>query len=120
MKCTDYYNTMKDLKRQAIKELCKAVKAHEGYYAWIDENDTVTDDAPVVAVLLDSGTTDLTIRAVKLEWLSDEIWYIVGEDEYGNTFNINDPVLDFPSPSQIQAITEAIPETDLVKDVTLN
>lgn len=119
MKCTDYYNTMKDLKRQAVQELVEAVKAHGGHYAWIDEDDTVTDDAPVVAVLLDSGSTDLTIRAVKLD-CGNNFWYIVGEDEYGDTFNINDPVLDFPSPSQIQAITEAIPETDLVKDVTLN
>ena len=116
MKCTDFYEKEKELKRHAIGELANAIKAHGGKYEWCDEDGEFIEgvEAPIVCALLDQGPTDVKIKAI---YYDEKGWYITGEDcaEYGGDVDI-DPD-DFANAVQIQNVIEEIPETDKVKDV---
>lgn len=116
MKCTDFYEKEKELKRHAIGELANAIKAHGGKYEWCDEDGEFIEgvEAPIVCALLDQGPTDVKIKAI---YYDEKGWYITGEDcaEYGGDVDF-DPD-DFANAVQIQNVIEEIPETDKVKDV---
>ena len=122
MKCTDFFEKEKELKRTALRELAKAVKAHGGKYEWADEDGIPLDgsDMPCVCVFLDEeGPTDIIIHSVEHD--ENGYWTIEGEtvDEfYSIEVTIEDPY-DIANAYQIQSITENIPETDDVKDATV-
>ena len=116
MKCTDFYEKEKELKRHAIDELAMAIKAHGGKYEWCDEDGEFIEgvEAPIICALLDQGPTDVKIKAI---FYDEKGWYITGEDcaEFGGDVDF-DPD-DFANAVQIQNLIEAIPETDDVKDI---
>lgn len=119
MKCSDFWEKEKELKRTALLELAEAVKAYGGRYAWCDEDGNVPDgvEMPCVCVFMDYGPTDINIKEV----IHDEKgWWFSGEtrDEYSSEVSFDDPY-DIVNVYLIQTITQKIPETDEVKDVTV-
>ena len=119
MKCTDFWQKERDLKKTAIEELDNALKAHKGRYSWCDEDGEIPEgvETPCICVFLDNvGPTDVNIKEVihdKRGW-----WFSCEETEYGNDIEFQDPY-DISCAFQIQTITELIPETKKVKDVTI-
>ena len=117
MKCTDFYEKEKELKRHAIDELAMAIKSHGGKYEWCDEDGEFIEgvEAPIICALLDQGPTDVKIKAI---YYDEKGWYITGEDcaEFGGDVDF-DPD-DFANAVQIQNVIEAISTTNEVKDVT--
>lgn len=120
MKCTDFWEKQKELKRMALLELGMAVDAHGGRYSWCDENGDIPQgvEVPCVCVFLDSGPTDVNIKEVihdeKGFWISGE-----SVNEWCPTdVTIDDPY-DICDAYSIQSITEKITETEEVKDVTM-
>ena len=118
MKCTDFWEKQKELKRLALHELGMAVDAHGGRYSWCDENGEIPQEVevPCVCVFLDSGPTDVNIKEVihdeKGLWISGE-----SVDDYCPIdVTIDDPY-DICDAYSIQSITEKIPETEDVKAV---
>ncbi len=119
MKCTDFWEKEKELKRTALLELAEAVKAHGGRYAWCDEDGDIPDgvETPCVCVFMDYGPTDINIKEVVHD---EKGWWFSGEtcDEYSSEVSFDEPY-DIVNVYQIQTITQKIPETDEVKDVTV-
>lgn len=115
MKCTDFWQKERDLKKTAIEELDNALKAHKGRYSWCDDDGEIPEgvETPCICVFLDNvGPTDVNIKEVihdKRGW-----WFSCEETEYGNDIEFQDPY-DISCAFQIQAITELIPETKKVK-----
>lgn len=119
MKCTDFYDKEKELKRIALRELDEALKAYGGRFSWYTEDDELINglEAPCVCVFMDYGPTDIIIKEV----IHDEKgWWFSGEgtDEYASDITFDDPY-DISCAFQIQSITERIPETEEVKDATV-
>lgn len=118
MKCTNFFTTENELKMKALDELAMAVKAHGGAFSFTNEDGEIMDDAPIIVVQLDSGPADITITSVINDGLG-RVNSFVGEDNWGNVFRIHDFLYEIPSAVQIQMVTEAIPDTDCVDDVTI-
>ena len=119
MKCTDFWEKLKELKHLALHELQMAVDAHGGKYEWTDEDGLPLDgsDMPCVCVFMDYGPTDVIIHSV--EYDREGHWTFIGEstDEYcPDDITIDDPY-DICDASSIQSITEKIPETNEVEAV---
>ena len=118
MKCTDFWEKEKELKRTALSELAKAVEAHGGRYAWCNEDGNIPDgvETPCVCVYMDYGPTDINIKEVVHD---EKGWWFSGETtEYSNEITFDDPY-DIADAYAIQTITEKVPETDEVKDATV-
>lgn len=128
MKGTDFYQLYKQLEAREKEELTAAVKAHGGEYIFFDCNSENAydewfdgeyyDACPIILASLqfDESFSDFYVTRVTLE---DGKWLIVYgfHKEYGNP--LIEDMIDMFSPGQIHYITEAIPETDDVKDVTI-
>ena len=117
MKCTDFYDKEKELKRIALRELDEALKAYGGRFRWYTEDDEPIEglEAPCVCVFMDYGPTDIIIK----EAIHDEKgWWFSGQgtDEYASDITFDEPY-DISCAFQIQSITEKIPETEDVKSV---
>lgn len=122
MKCTDTYYALQDIKRQEKDELVAAIKAHGGSYSWYDdEKDEWLDDeerGPMVAAYTLSNMcdrpSDITVRSV---WLNKNGMLRIDaeESEYGNVVDVQWSDIFV---GHISYITEAIPATDNVEDVT--
>lgn len=119
MKCTDFWEKEKELKRTALRELAEAIKAHGGRYAWCDEDGDIPEgiEAPCVCAFMDYGPTDINIKEVVHD---EKGWWFSGEtcDEYSSEVSFDEPY-DIVNVYQIQTITQKIPETDEVKDATV-
>lgn len=118
MKCTDFWERQKELKRFALRELQMAVEAHGGRYSWCDEEGEIPQDVevPCICVFLDQGPTDVNIKEVVHD---EKGWWISGEsvDDYcPMDVTIDDPY-DICDAHSIQSITEKIPETNEVEAV---
>lgn len=119
MKCTDFYDKEKELKRIALRELDEALKAYGGRFRWYTEDDEPIEglEAPCVCVFMDYGPTDIIIK----EAIHDEKgWWFSGEttDEYSSEITFDEPY-DIADAYAIQTITQKVPETDEVKDATV-
>lgn len=99
MKHTTFENELRDIRRRAINELKEAIKAHGNEYDFGKE-----------VVYLKCG--------MKCKWISlaGFATIFVGNEEIKIHQNIN--AFDVLPIEDIIAITEAIPETDEVKDVS--
>ena len=99
MRHTTFENELNDIRRRAINELKDAIKAHGNKYDFGKE-----------VVYLKCG--------MKCEWISLAGFstVFVGNEKMKISQNIN--AFDVLSIEDIIAITEAIPETDEVKDVS--
>lgn len=119
MKCTDFWEKEKELKRTALRELAEAIKAHGGRYAWCDEDGDIPEgiEAPCVCVFMDYGPTDVIIKEIVHD---EKGWWFSGEttDEYSSEITFDEPY-DIADAYAIQTITQKVPETDEVKDATV-
>lgn len=119
MKCTDFWQKERILKTSALEELNKALEAHNHRYSWCDEDGEIPEDVetPCICVFLDNvGPTDVNIKEVIHDnrgW-----WFSCEEKEYGGDITFYDPY-EICDAFSIQIITEMIPETKKVKDVTI-
>jgi hypothetical protein len=119
MKCTDFWEKEKELKRTALCELAEAIKAHGGRYTWCDEDGDIPEgiEAPCVCVFMDYGPTDVIIKEIVHD---EKGWWFSGEttDEYSSEITFDEPY-DIADAYAIQTITQKVPETDEVKDATV-
>ena len=108
------------MKTAALKELEKAIAAHGGKYEWVDEDDCFPEDAqpPCVCFLRDSGPVDAEIRSIYVDSTRWEI-YARTVDEYNPIDFMSWDPYEICGAFQIQTITEAVPATDKVDDVTI-
>lgn len=128
MKGTDFYQLYKQLEAREKEELIAAVKAHGGEYIFFNCNSENVDDewsegeydniCPIILASFkhDDCFSDIYVTRVTLKndkWLTVYGFY----KEYGGPSN--EDIIDMFTPGQIHYITEAIPATDDVKDVTI-
>lgn len=119
MKCTDFYKKEEELKRIAIEELRNAIQVHGGKYNWTeDEDGNVTDgsERPCICVLTDSGPEDVEISEISY---GKDGWMFTGEITRDCCDYCFSNPYDICSAFHIQTITEMIPETDDIDDVTV-
>ena len=128
MKGTDFYQLYKQLEACEKEELTAAVKAHGGEYIFFDcDSENANDEwfegeyddiCPIILASLkyDDSFSDFYVTRITLEdgkWLT-----IYGfRKEFG--WPSDERELDMFAYGQIHYITETIPETDDVKDVTM-
>ena len=128
MKGTDFYLLYKQLEAREKEELTAAVKAHGGEYTFFDCNSKNADDewfggeynniCPIILASskYDDSFSDFYVTRVTLK---DDKWLIIYGfyKEYGEPSR--EDIIDMFAYGQIHYITEEIPETDDVKDVTI-
>ncbi len=123
MKHTDFYAQHKQLDSQAREELRVAVKAHGGEYIFIHQeddeewNEDEMNDAPIILAATKhmENYEDFYVSRVVVEdgkyltiyGFPKEGWW--GDDMITDIFF-----------GQIECIIDAIPETEEIKDVTIN
>lgn len=117
MKHTDFYTLVQDIKRKEQEELCKALEAHGGSYSWVNSEGDYITDYPIIAVNVDGicpNPTDVNIHSV---YVDNGCLNFVGEDKESG-----EPI-DFKAcnvfAGHLSYIIDYIPETDTVKDVTI-
>lgn len=116
MKHTDYYSILQSLKKNEIKELVEAVKAHNGKVSFdTGEEDWLDWDAPIIILNIDPGPADAVITEVSIK---NEHLVIKGFDKEDTETNIVKIETEDILPGQISFIIDKIPETDTVKAVT--
>ena len=118
MKHTDFYNKVKEIKRQEQRELKEALKAHGGRYSWYNEDyEEFVEEYPCIAVNANTAfpnPTDIDIRAVSVD-KDGKLWFEGEDKEWGNEVNF---CADDVFAGHLGYIIDLIPETDAVNDVT--
>ena len=116
MKCTDLYAKYKALDAQERRELIAAVKAHGGEYVFPERDENGHDNRPIICAAFrysaNSGDYKVTRVAVDDEYGALSIYGCHVEDM---TF---EDVLSYIEFHHIKYITEMIPATDMVSDVS--
>lgn len=109
MNCTDFWDRRKLVRAFSLEELRRAVQAHGGKVSWSD------DDTPMVLCNHKyAGPVDVKVKEIRI--CSDgSMWLDAVTDD--------DPDIEVGwsdiEPDYISSITEAVPETDDVHDVSL-
>lgn len=119
MKHTDYSKEFKALDAKEREELIAAVKAHGGEYVFIDEDDEDWDEReyPVIvaSTRYSDAQEDYTVSRVTVD--EDGYLTIYGfRNEYGCPTDADE--LCHIEYGHISSITDYIPETETVKDVS--
>ena len=119
MKHTDLCNEYKKLDEIERQELAAAVKAHGGEYVFINEDDEdwYERECPVIvaSTRYSDAQEDYTVSRVTVD--EDGFLTIYGFDkEYGNPMNEHE--LYYIEYGHISSITDYIPETEIIKDVS--
>jgi hypothetical protein len=112
MKHTDFYAMIKAVKHLEIKELKQAVRAHGGSYEWGED-----DEKPIVAINPDNSAPEPMDVEITKVYFRDDNLQVEGASKYSG--EDEEFTLDDIFAGHISYIIEMIPETDLVKDVTI-
>ena len=115
MKHSDLWNKYRELDAIEREELKKAVMAHGGEFRFMTcEGEPIKGiDVPIVAACVDGGGTgDYGISRVAVA--NNELEFYGIESHYGS----KEEVLSYIELAHISYITDNIPETNKVKDVT--
>lgn len=118
MKHTDFNSRLDDIKRQEVRELRKALKAHGGSYSWYDDvTGEWQENYPIIPINhegLYPNPMDINIRSVSINELG-HLEFVGEEKEYGNLMDFNERDI---FTGYISHITSAIPDTNFVTDVS--
>lgn len=118
MKHTDLYNKYRELEAIEREELKRAVLAHGGEFKFFDENGDEVPETNYPIVLAGnshwSSNVDCIITRVAVV---NDCLEIYGYDK--EAYSDSELYLEDVSLGQLGYITDAIPETDEVKDVTV-
>ena len=121
MKCTVFYELSQKLYKIAAAELKKAIKAHGGEYTFLENakdfccpNDS-EQEVPVITFQLEQRPTDIVVMKVTL---SDNRIIVTGFDNEDPSAEPGEYELSDAEETHIFYITEAIRETEEIKDVS--
>ena len=118
MKHTDFNSRLDEIKRQELRELRKALKAHGGSYSWYDDvTGEWQENYPIIPINYDGpypSPMDINIRSVSIDELG-HLEFVGEEKEYCNLMDFHERDI---FTGHISYITAAIPETDTVVDVS--
>lgn len=128
MKGTDFYKLYRELQAREMAELVAAVNAHDGSYVFFDCNtdneglDEIWEEekrnCPMILASSQYDETYSDFYVTKVELTSPNCVDIYGvRAEYG--VPLDEDVLDCIHIGHTHYITEDIPETSTVKDVTI-
>ncbi|MDR1459492.1 MAG: hypothetical protein LBI60_04695 [Bacteroidales bacterium] len=126
MKHTSLYDKIEEIRRQEIAELIAAVNAHGGRYEWPvdddenddgEEDDDENKDRPIIAINPDNccpNPQDVEVISVSVNSGKLELEGVDKNDRYDVSFTPEEVFI-----GHLSFITDYIPETDTVSDVSL-
>lgn len=114
MKCTNIQTKVEEVKALEFTELRRAIEAHGGSYEWDEEN---SGGRPVIAINPDnSEPSPQDIEVTKVAIVDGNIEISGVDKKYGESVDFQ---LDDIFAGHISFITEYIPATDEVSDVSI-